>query len=338
MTTTLRQRPEWNFFAVLPRADPVLAVLWWMLLLLVGVLPAVFALSMGAVIGAVQRSEPLSRALGLMGILFVLMQVLPPIHQAVSMNLGSRVAAWLNDELARSCVEPPGIAHLEDPKLTEDLTIAREFDRGQTGPPMFMNVDFIAGGLLGLVSGAASAVVLFGFTWWAPLVLVGCWLSTHWLLRESAIWRDRNTVDVRAAQRHADYAYRLAVDPQPAKELRLFGLADWTLDRFVQRRRLLFELQYRATRLRERSVLVSLLVIMAGNGPVFWALGSAAISKQIQLDELVVFASVAIGVSAIAFGGLNWALDGAAAPVAAVLRLKPAMAPTGALPPGTRSA
>nr|MBA2555300.1 ATP-binding cassette domain-containing protein [Geodermatophilaceae bacterium] len=39
-----------------------------------------------------------------------------------------------------------------------------------------------------------------------------------------------------------------------------------------------------------------------------------------------------------AFGGLNWALDGAAAPVAAVLRLKPAMAPTGALPPGTRSA
>ena len=33
----------------------------------------------------------------------------------------------------------------------------------------------------------------------------------------------------------------------------------------------------------------------------------------------------------IAFGGLNWALDGAAAPVAAVLRLEPAMAPAGAL-------
>jgi ABC-type multidrug transport system fused ATPase/permease subunit len=33
----------------------------------------------------------------------------------------------------------------------------------------------------------------------------------------------------------------------------------------------------------------------------------------------------------IAFGGLNWALDGAAAPVAAVLRLEQAMAPVGAL-------
>jgi ABC-type multidrug transport system fused ATPase/permease subunit len=40
---------------------------------------------------------------------------------------------------------------------------------------------------------------------------------------------------------------------------------------------------------------------------------------------------VAVGTSAIAFGGLSWALDGAAAPVAAVLRLEPAMGAHGAL-------
>jgi ABC-type multidrug transport system fused ATPase/permease subunit len=39
----------------------------------------------------------------------------------------------------------------------------------------------------------------------------------------------------------------------------------------------------------------------------------------------------AIGVSMIAFGGFSWALDGAAAPVAAVLRLEPAMRPAGRL-------
>jgi ABC-type multidrug transport system fused ATPase/permease subunit len=43
---------------------------------------------------------------------------------------------------------------------------------------------------------------------------------------------------------------------------------------------------------------------------------------------------VAIGTSMIAFGGLNWALDGASAPVAAVLRLEPAMASAGALSSG----
>jgi len=45
-----------------------------------------------------------------------------------------------------------------------------------------------------------------------------------------------------------------------------------------------------------------------------------------------------VGMSMIAFGGLNWALDGSAAPVAAVLRLEPAMGPAGALPSGNRSA
>jgi ATP-binding cassette, subfamily B, bacterial len=53
---------------------------------------------------------------------------------------------------------------------------------------------------------------------------------------------------------------------------------------------------------------------------------------------LVMFAQSAIGTSMIAFGGLNWALDGAAAPVAAVLRLEPAMEPAGQLSSGTQKA
>jgi ABC-type multidrug transport system fused ATPase/permease subunit len=40
----------------------------------------------------------------------------------------------------------------------------------------------------------------------------------------------------------------------------------------------------------------------------------------------------------IAFGGLNWALEGASAPVAAVLRLEPAMKPAGLLRSGNRAA
>ena len=60
----------------------------------------------------------------------------------------------------------------------------------------------------------ASAALLAGYAWWAPLLLAGAWLATHWLLRESGVWRDRNTTEVREAQRHADYAYRLAVDDE----------------------------------------------------------------------------------------------------------------------------
>jgi ABC-type multidrug transport system fused ATPase/permease subunit len=71
---------------------------------------------------------------------------------------------------------------------------------------------------------------------------------------------------------------------------------------------------------------------------VFWSLADAAAGGHLALGRLIVFAQVAVGTSMIAFGGLNWALDGAAAPVAAVLRLEPAMGPAGALRTGTRTA
>src|SRR5205823_1475226 len=169
----LTDRKEWKFFAVLPKADPPLAAAWWTVLLLRGVLPAAFAIAMGVLVGAVQGGHSLAAPLAFASAVFVLLQVLSPIHQAISSNLGDRTAAWL---------------------------------------------------------------------------------ATHWLLRESAIWRDRNTEEVRGAQRDADYAYRLAVDPPASKELRLFGLGGWTIDRFTVRRTRLHELQYAATRLRERPV------------------------------------------------------------------------------------
>jgi ABC-type multidrug transport system fused ATPase/permease subunit len=326
------------FFAALRRADGVLAAAWWGTLLLRGLLPAGFAVAMGVLIGAVQHHAALGPPLAVTGLIFVVLQVLPPVHTALGYNLGDRTSAWLYDRLTSACVRPPGIAHLEDPELTSDLTVARDFDLGMTGPPLSISMDFIASGMAEMIGGLASAAVLFAFAWWAPLVLVGAWLATHWLLRDSAIWFERNTPEVRAAQRDAEYLYRLAVDPPASKELRLFGLAGWTLERFIARRKTLHRLQYEATRLRERPVLWSLLIVVTANVAVLWVLGARASAGTISVGQLVAYAQCAIGTSLIAFGGFTWALDGAAAPVAAVLRLERAMAPAGALPAGVRSA
>jgi ATP-binding cassette subfamily B protein len=334
----LRERNEWKFFSVLPKADPVLASLWWLVLLLRGVLPAVFAIAMGVLVAAVQRGQDLTAPLAFVGCVFVLLQVLSPIHQALGANLGDRTAAWLYDRLTEACVRPLGMGHLEDPALTSDLTVARDFDLGMSGPPLSISMDFIASGVVELIGGIASAVVLATYSWWAALLLAVAWLATHWLLRESSVWRDRNTDEVRAAQRDSDYAYRLAVDPPASKELRLFGLVGWTIDRFVNRRTRLHELQYAATRLREKSVLWSMLLVIGANIVVFWALASAAAAGSLDLGGLVIYAQSAVGTSLIAFGGLSWALDGSAAPVAAVLRLEPSMRRAGTLQSGTRPA
>ena len=330
----LRDREEWKFFSVLPKADAGLAVAWWAALLLRGALPAVFAIAMGALIAAVNARTGFEWPLVSVGVIFVLLQVLAPVHAAISANLGDKTAAWLYDQLTQACVRPPGMGHLEDPKLIADLTVARDFDLGMTGPPLNVSLDFIAGSLGEMFGGIASAIVLVRFSWWAPIVLAGAWLLTHRLLRESAVWFDRNTDEVRSAQRDADYAFNLAVDPPASKELRLFGLAGWVIDRFVSRRTRLHELQYRATRLRERRVLWSLLIVTTANLVVFWAMARAMASGAITLGELIVYAQCAVGTSLIAFGGLNWALHGAAAPVDAVLRLESAMTPAGALPIG----
>jgi ATP-binding cassette subfamily B protein len=338
MLQRLQARPEWKFFSVLPRAHRPLAIAWWVVLVLRGVLPALFAIAMGVLVGAVGRGASLVMPLAFAGGVFVLLQVLAPLHQAIGANLGSQTAAWLYDQLTTACIRPPGMGHLEDPRLATDLTMARDFDLGISGPPLSTAMDFTASGMLELVGGLASALVLAAYAWWAPVLLAGAWLCTHWLLRESAVWRDRNTDEVRAAERQADYAYRLAVDPPAAKELRLFGLAAWTVERFTSGRRRLLDLRWQATRLRERPVVWSLLIVLGANVLVFWMLAEDAAAGRLALGRIVTFASAAVSTSAIAFGGLSWVLDGAAAPVVAVLRLQTAMRPAGALVQGARAA
>src|SRR5437660_11052804 len=115
---------------------------------------------MGLLVAEVEHDGSLINGLVLVGIVFVLLQVLTPIHQAVGANLGDRTAAWLYDRLTDACIHPPGMGHLEDPKLTNDLTVARDFDLGMTGPPLFISMDFIASGLVEMMGGLACAVVL----------------------------------------------------------------------------------------------------------------------------------------------------------------------------------
>ena len=126
------------------------------------------------------------------------------------------------------------------------------------------------------------------------------------------------------------------MDPPAAKELRLFGLSGWIVERFAARRRQLHDLRWEATRLREKSVIWSLLIITAANLVVFALLAQAALAGDIVLGQMVTYASAAVSTSMIAFGGLSWALDGAAAPVATVIRLQTTMGMKGALASGVR--
>ena len=63
----LRERNEWKLFAVLPKADRALAGVWWVVLVLRGLLPALFAIAMGLLVAAVQQGSGLAAPLGFAG-------------------------------------------------------------------------------------------------------------------------------------------------------------------------------------------------------------------------------------------------------------------------------
>ena len=118
-----RARQELQLAAALSRADRPMAAGWWALLAVRGLLPAGFSIATGVLVGAIQHQYSLIVPLTVVSILFTLLQVLGPLHTALSANLGDRTAAWLYDELTEACAAVPGIGHLEDPGLADRKSV-----------------------------------------------------------------------------------------------------------------------------------------------------------------------------------------------------------------------
>jgi ABC-type transport system involved in cytochrome bd biosynthesis fused ATPase/permease subunit len=338
MAEETRARPIRQLFAVLARADRSLAVAWWAFVAARAVLPAVFVVAMGVTVSAVQDGDDLALPLALVGLSFVAMQAAGPVHDALSSNLGAKVSLFLHDRLMRACVDPPGLGHLESPQLADELSAGREFDLGLTGPSIVVAMPNIGAGFAQFGGGAAQALLLFGYRWWAPLLLGAAWGSTHYLLRSAAIWHARTSDEVVEQQRRAGYAYRLTVEPPASKEVRLFGLADWIVGGFTTLRRHLLDLSWEERRLGARPTAWAVAVVVVANGLFFWSLGRDASGGDVALGSLVVFAQAAIGASTLAFGEWDWWLRTAAQPVPLVLGLSERMRPYGELAPGPRPA
>jgi ATP-binding cassette, subfamily B, bacterial len=334
----VRASAEWRFLSVLPRAAPPLAVAWWAMIAARGVLPAAFAVATGSVVGAVQGGRPLALPLAATGVLFVAMSALAPVHEAVGANLGARVSAWLHERLLDACLTPPGIAHLERPDLAGELAAARDFDLGIAAPPLVRSMPSIGAGFSDLAAGAAQAILLLTYGWWAGVALGGAWIATHVLLRDSAVWQAWRDPAVVSEQRHVDYAYRLAVETPAAKEVRLFGLADWVVERFTARRLRLVEALFEARRLRVGPLRWGVLAVIGANAAVFAALAAGAVGGHLSLAALVVYAQAAVGTGALGFGEWDWWFRQGAQPVPRVLDLANRMRGSGALPAGGRPA
>src|SRR4029077_2614675 len=145
--------------------------------------------------------------------------------------------------------------------------------------------------------GISLSLVLLGYRWWAPVLAGAGWGWSHRLLRKSSVWKAWEDPTVVDEMRHVNYAYNLAVRAPAAKEIRLFGLADWTVDRYFSRRKRMVELTIKARSLKKAPITLAIVAIAGGNVVLFWSLARDASAGRITIGMVTVFAQCALGAS-----------------------------------------
>ena len=130
--------------------------------------------------------------------------------------------------LVEAVCAPAGIEHLEDQQVLEQLSSARgELLGGRPeGAPMALI------SLLGdRLTGVLACAVLATFRWWLGLALLVMWLLVRRPLGRRLRFQATRVRQAGPVLRRSWYLLGLAWRPPAAKEMRVFGLGEWTAQR-----------------------------------------------------------------------------------------------------------
>jgi ATP-binding cassette subfamily B protein len=258
-------------------------------------LPIVFALVSGVAVDAVPAAldaglgspggRRLVLAAGLLGALFTVQQTLGLVSGTVAYALARRVRRVTFRRAMVAILQPPTIAHLEDPALLDRIADATTL--GPIGP---------GGGVTRLANqwrrwlvGVGGLVLLARFRWWLAVLLAGAELLN--LGKATTVYSE--LIAFRTAHlpelRRAVYLRGLALEPHAAKETRLFGLAGWVVERF---RGAWLEPMTEIWRRRRGFLATMVLAALPVAGVVlvaFVLLGRAAAQGEVALGAVVIY-------------------------------------------------
>ncbi|GAA1563391.1 MULTISPECIES: ABC transporter ATP-binding protein [Kribbella] len=260
----------------------------------------------GAVPGVVDRgpgSMPIGEFSWLLGgllVVFVVDSLKPAVQQVASMVMDAGLVRAIGTGITGPLLAPRRIEHLED---TEVLDV-QERAKGKGGFHLAQGLGNLPWLLASRVTLVGSAVIVGSmFEWWVAAMLVAVTLLLEWyggrlIEREIDVWWG-NTQE----QRRAHYVFDLGMRDAP-KELRVFGLHNWLVDRYVRE----WTAGYRPVWARRRtnakwSLLIGGIHLIA-NGVAILAVGRAAYDGTLPLTQVATTlpAILAIGQSSNGFG------------------------------------
>lgn len=337
---------------LLPRLHPVTPWLLWLGVLAAAVLPVAAAVSTGLLVGSIPAAvdggldSPAGRhTLTLLAATaaFVIGRLaVEPLNTALARTLGRRVEWYLRERIMTAVARPAGIAHLDDPEVLAQLRIARGLGMDTNRPDLA--VEALARILPLWVQALGSAVVLLAFHWWLGLLWLVVWpLVVHAMQREY-IRVGQVGYGLSDALRRAEYLRDLATTPPAAKELRIWGMLDWIVERFQTAWRSAIEPVWHARRPRPWIVVTSAGAVLLVNLLSYGLLAYAAIRGDLGLAAVAVFTQALANVNLYtAFSDDNAHLSYAAVSVPKMLALdrrlsggQPAVQRTGRAPAAPR--
>ncbi|MCY4436652.1 MAG: ABC transporter ATP-binding protein [Chloroflexi bacterium] len=220
----------------------------------------------------------------LYALIMVLETALEPVQEAITARLEERALGEFDRRLMAAGGRMVDLYDVERPSFQERLAHAM---LGSFIVPRL--VTFLQSGLRPFLTLAGLLVLLVRLHPLIPLVLV--FTTVPYLISERRMARNRHSAieeQSRAARQMAYYT-QVTTEPQSAKEVRVFGLGDFFLQRFEERRlRALRELdRVRLAHLRSNGFFGALYALALGGG--FWYVAAQAGAGQLTVGDIALY-------------------------------------------------
>jgi ATP-binding cassette, subfamily B, bacterial len=234
----IRSAPRIRALTLMWQATRPLSVLAALFIVAEGALPVLVLVAMGRVTGdipgAVEHGlssadgQTLIAALAVAGGIYALSLMRGPLEDALTAAVSARVDVLMARRLVMSVSAPVGIEHLEDETLLDQLASAQGqlLSNQPSGAPM--SVVSLWGDRL---TGIFACLVLASYRWYLGLGLLVMWLLVRRPLGRLIRSRTQRARSAGPSLRRSWYMLGLAWKPPAAKEMRVFGLADWVAER-----------------------------------------------------------------------------------------------------------
>jgi ATP-binding cassette subfamily B protein len=326
------------------RASAPLSAALALLVAMGALVPLVVAVAVADLVRAVPaaldsgRWDPLQGPFIVLVAAFAVGQLLDAAREGVSFALAQRVEHDVQAAVMRAGLGPDGVEHLHAGGFADVVAAAGGTAPGGVRP---MTAVLAVGDVaVAKLSGLGALLLLARWHLWVPVVLGVAWASTiPWLRREGTTARSLTGRRTEALRRAA-YFRDLALEPGAAKELRLFGLGPWLIDRYVDACAGALAGVWSDRRRHRGLMLAALIAITAATGIVYGTLAFEATSGRLPLREVALFAQLALATMAVGWtGDAEWLLRAGASALAVVRSVPDApVAPPRRLPvsPGAR--